>query len=246
MKVLNFRKQSVLLLLLFVMASLGFSGQGAMVAAKTHSPVSPVSSASKIEAMIKASQFDKALDSLKAEKSRLQPAAYHYYSGVCYSRKKDYRNARKHLRIAIRLGRGSTYSQQANQEIMKVPADYIKPRTGAATRFLASLFGFSKDRGAPGKAPTPTVIDFYASWCQPCKKLEQDMGTISQRYGDKVHFMRVDVDDPKNQKMVDQYEISPIPTVIFLNADGEVVDYAIGYSGEKSISRGIEKILPGA
>ena len=248
MNFLKFRKQLVLLSL---MTALGLNGQGAVVSAKTSPPAAPASatsaaSVSKMESLVKASQFDQALSALKADKAKLQPAAYHYYSGVCYSRKKEYRNARKHLRIAIRLGRGSRYSQAANQEIMKVPAEYIKPRTGSATRFLASLFGFSKDRGVGGKPPAPTVIDFYASWCQPCKKLEQDMGTISQRYGDKVNFMRVDVDDPKNQKMVDQYEISPIPTVIFLNADGEVVDYSIGYSGEKSISRGIEKILPGA
>ena len=110
------------------------------------------------------------------------------------------------------------------------------------TRFLASLFGFGRDRAA-GKSPTPTVIDFYANWCHPCKKLDQSLTVISKKYGDKIKIMRVDVDDPKNDQIVDQYEVSPIPTVIFLNTDGEVVDYSIGYSGEKGLTKGIQKIL---
>lgn len=193
-------------------------------------------------ALVSGGKIDEATKALtEAKAGEKKTAEYHYLMGVCASRKKEYRKARKHLRIAIRLGKGSKISQNANREIMKVPASLIKPRTGVATRLLASLFGLSRDRGTG--APIPTVIDFYASWCTPCKKLEQDLSSISKQYGDRLRIMRVDVDDPKNEKMIDQYEISPIPTVIFLNTDGEVVDYSIGYSGQSSINRGIKKIL---
>lgn len=210
---------------------------GEATARKAESP--SMLQATKLIKQGKAAEAGKVLAKVNAREKK--SARYHYLMGVSASRQKQYRKARKHLRIAIRLGRGSKVSQDANREIMKVPTSFIKPRTGAATRFLASLFGLSRDRGTG--APVPTVIDFYASWCHPCKKLEQDLSTISKQYGDRIRIMRVDVDDPKNEKMMDQYEISPIPTVIFLNTDGEVVDYAIGYSGQKSIDRGIKKIL---
>lgn len=197
-----------------------------------------------LNSMVDQGKTDEAIAKLNSylKNKKQKDAQGHYLLGVCYAKKKEYRKARQHLRIAVRLGRGSTYSQKANKVMLTIPRSYTKPRTGPMTKFLASLFGFGRQRAA-GQKPTPTVIDFYANWCHPCKKLEQSLTQVTKKYGDRVKVMRVDVDDPKNDRIVDQYEVSPIPTVIFLNTEGEVVDYSIGFSGEKSLSKGIEKIL---
>lgn len=162
--------------------------------------------------------------------------------GEAYLGLKDYKQARKHLRQALRLGRGSETAKRANQALMSLPADLSRPKVGPATRLLAALFGFSRDRGA-GMGARPTIINFYASWCEPCRQLDRELSSVEERYGDKLSIMRVDVDDPKNDKIVDRYEVSPIPTVVFLNTDGEVVTYNIGYSGKNCLDRGIGKIL---
>ena len=87
------------------------------------------------------------------------------------------------------------------------------------------------------------VVDFYADWCQPCKQLDSALAKVKSNYGERVTFMRVDVDDPNSQPLMDQYEVSPIPTMVFLNPEGEVSSYSIGFTSESNISSSINKIL---
>ncbi|CAN5605258.1 hypothetical protein BH11CYA1_BH11CYA1_42170 [soil metagenome] len=169
-------------------------------------------------------------------------AEAHFLLGQAYLKSKDTLKAREHFRAAVRLGRGSASAQRANLALMAMPSQMIKPKTGPQTRMIASMLGLGRTRGMGGAA-LPTVIDFYANWCQPCKQLDTALAKVKTTYGEKVTFMRVDVDDPNSQPLMDQYEVSPIPTVVFLNPEGEVVSYSIGSSSEGSISSNINKIL---
>lgn len=169
-------------------------------------------------------------------------AETHLALGQAYSKGKNTLKAREHFRAAVRLGHGSPSAQKANLALMSMPSQMIKPKTGPQTRMIAAMLGLGRTRGMGGAA-LPTVIDFYADWCQPCKQLDTALAKVKTTYGEKVTFMRVDVDDPNSQPLMDQYEVSPIPTVVFLNPEGEVVSYSIGFTGESSISSSINKIL---
>jgi len=169
-------------------------------------------------------------------------AETHLALGQAYLKGKNTLKAREHFRAAVRLGHGSPSAQKANLALMSMPSQMIKPKTGPQTRMIAAMLGLGRTRGMGGAA-LPTVIDFYADWCQPCKQLDTALAKVKTTYGEKVTFMRVDVDDPNSQPLMDQYEVSPIPTVVFLNPEGEVVSYSIGFTGESSISSSINKIL---
>lgn len=163
----------------------------------------------------------------------------HFLLGQIYCKLKNLEKGKKHLRTAIRVGQGSINAQKANQALMLLPVAAIKPKTGADTRLIAMSLGIGRERGlAASKA---TVIDFYANWCQPCKQLDQTIEKLKgdQKYAGSVNFLKVDVDDPNSQALVDQYEISPIPTVVFINDQGEVVSFCVGFSGESKIISGI-------
>lgn len=166
----------------------------------------------------------------------------HLLLGQSYCKVKQFVKAKDELRRAIRLGKGNKNAQLANQALMQLPKSILSPKTGADTRIIASMLGLSRVRSAGGESK-PTVIDFYASWCQPCKQTNTALDKFKESYGDRVSFMRVDVDDPNNERIIDQYEVSPIPTLVFLNTEGEVVSFTIGFSGEKGIDDGIKKIL---
>lgn len=166
----------------------------------------------------------------------------HYFLGQSYCKVKEFVKAKDSYRKAIRLGKGNKNAQLANQAMMQLPKNILSPKTGAETRMIASILGLSRVRSASGES-RPTVIDFYASWCQPCKQTNTALDKLKESYGDRVSFMRVDVDDPNNDRIIDQYEVSPIPTLVFLNPEGEVVTFTIGFSGDKGIDDNIKKIL---
>lgn len=169
-------------------------------------------------------------------------AESHLLLGQAYLKSKNALKAREHFRLAVRLGHGSVSAQKANLALMGMPNQMIKPKTGPQTRMIAAMLGLGRTRGMGGAA-LPTVIDFYADWCQPCKQLDSALAKVKSNYGERVTFMRVDVDDPNSQPLMDQYEVSPIPTMVFLNPEGEVSSYSIGFTSESNISSSINKIL---
>ena len=181
----------------------------------------------------------------QAVKAQPNSSEAHFCLGKAYFNTKNYAQAKTNLRAAVRLGKGSAHAQLANKFLMLLPRNLISPRSGPETRLLATNLGLlMRQRGIGGPEAMPAVLNFYASWCEPCKQLKPLFDKAKTQYGDKVTFMSINVDDPSNDQIMDQYEVSPIPTVIFINKDGEVVSYALGFSGDKPINEGISKILP--
>lgn len=159
--------------------------------------------------------------------------------------KADYQAAKRALRTAVRIGKGNALSKQAHQFMMaNIPASMLVPRTGEGTEMIAARLGLrAQDRGVGGAA-LPRIFEFYAEWCEPCKLLKPVISKIKTQYADKLEVTSINVDDKGSQDMMDQYDVSPIPTVIYLNPDGQVVGYSIGFSGEKSVEKELRKILP--
>lgn len=62
------------------------------------------------------------------------------------------------------------------------------------------------------KSPRPVVVDFYATWCGPCRMLAPTIAALAEQYRDRVSFARLDVD--KLSTVAQNYQISAIPTVI--------------------------------
>lgn len=189
-------------------------------------------------------QYFSAVKSLEsAVKLQPQSCEAHLCLGQAYLKLKDYLKARTQLRAAIRVGKGSANAEKANTCLMQLPKRLLAPRTGFDTRMISRALGIvSLERGS-GEEAKPTVLDFYASWCQPCKQLHPLLEQAKSQYGDRINFMSINVDDPNNDQVVDQFGVSPIPTIVFLNPEGEVVTYSIGFSGEQGLDTGLKKIL---
>jgi len=77
------------------------------------------------------------------------------------------------------------------------------------------------------------MVDFYADWCGPCKKM------LASTYQDKTvvarsnEFIPVLIDTDKNQELARKFKITAIPTVIFMTADGSVVKQNTGFMDAK-------------
>lgn len=69
------------------------------------------------------------------------------------------------------------------------------------------------------RSETPTLVDFYADWCGPCKAMSPVLEQVAASLGDKVKIIKINVD--KNQAVAAAYKVQSIPTFILFK-NGEV------------------------
>ena len=78
----------------------------------------------------------------------------------------------------------------------------------------------------------PLMVDFWATWCGPCRILSPTVDEIADEYADRITVAKCNVDDAEEIAM--QYRIMSIPTLLFFKG-GEVVDKRVGVVSKDEI-----------
>jgi thioredoxin len=84
----------------------------------------------------------------------------------------------------------------------------------------------------------PVLVDFWASWCQPCRMVAPVVEEIATENSGKLKVLKLDVDENQNTAM--QYNVSSIPTLILFKG-GEPVERVVGFSPKDRL---LSKISP--
>ena len=88
------------------------------------------------------------------------------------------------------------------------------------------------------KSDTPTLVDFWAVWCGPCRMVAPVVDEIAREQGGKLKVMKLDVDENQNTAMT--YGVMSIPTLILFK-NGQPVERIVGFRPKGDMEK---KILP--
>jgi thioredoxin 1 len=86
----------------------------------------------------------------------------------------------------------------------------------------------------------PTLVDFWAPWCGPCRAIGPILEELATEYGDKLNVVKVNVDD--NPETASQYGVRSIPTLLVIK-NGKVQDTQIGLLSKNQLTTLLDRHL---
>ena len=96
-------------------------------------------------------------------------------------------------------------------------AQTVEPLTN--DQFKEKIWNYDTDKEWKYLGDKPAIIDLYATWCGPCKRLAPILEEIQKEYGSKIQIYKVDTD--KEKQLSNLFNVSSIPLMVFIPKKGE-------------------------
>lgn len=92
------------------------------------------------------------------------------------------------------------------------------------------------------KGDKPVLVDFFATWCGPCKAMHPILEELKKDMGDKIHIITIDEDGESNRALVMNHQIQSVPTLMIFKK-GEMVWRQSGVMQSVQLKNVLEKYV---
>ncbi len=90
------------------------------------------------------------------------------------------------------------------------------------------------------ESDVPVLIDFYADWCGPCKRMGPWVEKLADKYDGKAKVGKVNVDE--QQELASYFDVQSIPTFLFVK-DGKILDRKLGAIPPRELEESLNALL---
>ena len=105
---------------------------------------------------------------------------------------------------------------------------------------MTKIIGAADFRAEVLESPVPVVVDFFATWCMPCKMVAPVLDNVAGEAGDKFKIVKIDID--KDPQLANDYNIHSVPTLMFMK-DGKVADQVLGAVPKSAIMEKVGALM---
>jgi len=170
---------------------------------------------------------------------RSREAVAHFKIAEGYLMLNAKKEAGEHLLAASRIASGSALAARAHRLMLELPDSVIAPQTGATTAAKFKLV----DLNSAKANDKPSILVFIAPWIESCKNVTSDVRTAVGANADKINLVVIDADDPKNNEILTEYGVKPLPTVLYLSGNNQVLLYSLGDPGVDATKMRVQQLL---
>ena len=184
-------------------------------------------------------------------KEQPDSAEAHYWLGISLIKAKRPMLARKEFVLALQAQKDADHRQEANNYLLSLDT---APENTTDSAEITGTTPENRVKRITQQAPAteigrdiahgkPSVLLFFADWCQQCAQMDKIITQGTQMFGERIQFRKIDVADQANKDIIKNFSVGPIPTIVFLDKNGAVTSTLIGESNFVHVAKEVAGIV---